>query len=681
MSIIEVLGVTLPWKDIFAHEGPGARFYELLDHREPNPFLSSLDMNPFSDADLGKEKVVVPAQQDASANLWVDLLTGDHLPSESISQPVMPNGEAISKVTSADDKSPLVGGTQQYINCYKLLAGPHMGNKLGFMEAMKLEIERLHLNLSAADRDRALLSIGVDPATINPNLLLEDEAYMGRLCRVANTLAMLGQASTEDSTTASIGLEPIDGSVIDFWNIARMGKAVQVHAEAGIAANASPSLASSVSSQSSFLCYQCERKVCKICCAGRGALLLEGYTSNMASSYSGGSNQGGSVHGSSVDASLNRSTTLDGFICKLCCHPIVLDALTLDYVRVLVSIRRSARAEIAVHRAVGHVIGFPSRDFLKRNQSLDRQESARALRQLLNGEESLAEFPFASFLHSVETAAVSAPYLSLLTPLDPGLKPSYWRAPPGASHVEFVIVLGDLSDVSGVILLVSPCGYSMADAPTQSFSWFRREMGRQLPAVFFVIIRCRILCKIWASNKIHKEERSCMGKWDMRSMITSSSELSGPENLSEKAVPRHIKFAFRNPVRCRIIWIMLSLQKLNSSRGSPVRKDMDLASSQGSDQINSRSWLERVPQLNRFKVPVEAERLTDNDLVLEQYLSPASPLLAGFRLDGFSAIRPRATHSPPSDVNLWDSSSTFLDNRQITPAVLYIQVSAFQGYA
>lgn len=151
--------------------------------------------------------------------------------------------------------------------------------------------------------------------------------------------------------------------------------------------------------------------------------------------------------------------------------------------------------------------------------------------------------------------------------------------------------------------------------------------------------------QIWASNKIHKEERSCMGKWDVRSMITSSSELSGPENLSEKAVPRHIKFAFRNPVRCRIIWIMLSLQKLVSSSfnfenfnlltldenpfsqldrrasfggpvesdpclhakrilvvGSPVRKDMDLASSQGSDQINSRSWLERVPQLNRFKV-------------------------------------------------------------------------------
>lgn len=60
--------------------------------------------------------------------------------------------------------------------------------KLGFMEAMKLEIERFRLHLSAADRDRALLSIGIDPATINPNLLPE-ESYLGRLYRVASTLA------------------------------------------------------------------------------------------------------------------------------------------------------------------------------------------------------------------------------------------------------------------------------------------------------------------------------------------------------------------------------------------------------------------------------------------------------------------------------------------------------------
>lgn len=79
-----------------------------------------------------------------------------------------------------------------------------------------------------------------------------------------------------------------------------------------------------------------------------------------------------------------------------------------------------------------------------------------------------------------------------------------------------------------------------------------------------------------------------------------------------------------------------------------------------------------------FQVPIEVERLFDNDLVLEQYLPPASPLLAGFRLDAFSAIKPRVSHSPYSDIDIWDTSVTFLEDRHISPAVLYLQVSALQ---
>lgn len=67
----------------------------------------------------------------------------------------------------------------------------------------------------------------------------------------------------------------------------------------------------------------------------------------------------------------------------------------------------------------------------------------------------------------------------------------------------------------------------------------------------------------------------------------------------------------------------------------------------------------------------------DNDLVLEQYLSPVSPLLAGFRLDAFSAIKPRVTHSPFSDVHSKRFPS-LVDDRYITPAVLHIQVSVLQ---
>lgn len=145
---------------------------------------------------------------------------------------------------------------------------------------------------------------------------------------------------------------------------------------------------------------------------------------------------------------------------------------------------------------------------------------------------------------------------------------------------------------------------------------------------------------------MQKEERSCLGKWDVQSMISSSSEFYGPEKLGRDDKPRHLKFAIRNPVRCRIIWITLRLQRPGSSSvnfekdfnllaldenpfsqlnrrasfgglsetepciharrflvvGSPARKEIGLTLAQGSDQINVKNWLERAPQLNRFKV-------------------------------------------------------------------------------
>jgi hypothetical protein len=169
--------------------------------------------------------------------------------------------------------------------------------------------------------------------------------------------------------------------------------------------------------------------------------------------------------------------------------------------------------------------------------------------------------------------------------------------------------------------------------------------------LFLFLSSCLLLLpqvQIWASNKIHKEERSSMGKWDVQSLITSSPDFYGPEKLGrEDEVPRHVKFAFRNPVRCRIIWITLRLQRPGSSSvnfekdfnllsldenpfaqvnrrasfggsvesdpclhakrilvvGSPVMKDMGVTSSpQSPDQMNLKNWLERAPRLNRFKV-------------------------------------------------------------------------------
>ena len=282
------------------------------------------------------------------------------------------------------------------------------------MEAMKLEIERLRLNISAAERDRALLSVGTDPATINPNLLL-DERYLGRLCRVANALALLGQASLEDRITSGIG-ESTDSTVIDFWNISRIGECCsgsmcEVRAETDPRTSKSFSETSGGGPPSILSCSQCQRKVCKVCCAGRGALLVSGYGSREAANYNGVVRQGGSSHGSQVDISTNRSVVSDGVVCKRCCHEIVLDALILDYVRVLLSMRRSSRADAAAHEALNQVTGFSLTDGLSESNQSSGKRSIKSLRQVLDGEESLAEFPFASFLHSVKFQAFRSYYV------------------------------------------------------------------------------------------------------------------------------------------------------------------------------------------------------------------------------------------------------------------------------
>ncbi|KDO38914.1 hypothetical protein CISIN_1g0405541mg, partial [Citrus sinensis] len=425
---------------------------------------------PFSN-----ENVSTSMQTEAASNHWVDLLSGGDTFSDPLSEPfsnplsepfsdplsepfsdplsesvtrnvasggadlldfldrpiVEDHGVETYKRFSTQDGCSLASGAQQYISCLKSLAGPREEKKLDFMEAMKLEIERLQLNLSAAERDRALLSIGTDPASINPNVLL-DESYMGRLCRVATTLALLGQASLEDKIVGAIGLENSDDSSCS-------GGGCKVRAETKVPALASSTATSVGASQSPLLCSQCERKVCKI---------------------------SGSSHGSQVDVSTSRSLTLDGVICKHCCHEIVLDALMLDYVRVLISLLRSSRADNAAYNALNEVVGSCLKDSLSESiQSSDNVQAAEVLHQLCGGQESLAEFPFASFLDSVETAKDSALILSLLAPLNSGSRHSYWRAPPSTTSVEFVIVLGSVSDVSGVILLVSPCGYSVADTP------------------------------------------------------------------------------------------------------------------------------------------------------------------------------------------------------------------------
>jgi hypothetical protein len=78
------------------------------------------------------------------------------------------------------------------------------------------------------------------------------------------------------------------------------------------------------------------------------------------------------------------------------------------------------------------------------------------------------------------------------------------------------------------------------------------------------------------------------------------------------------------------------------------------------------------------QISVAEERRRDNDLVLEQLLSPGMPSVAGFRFDYFNVVRPRVSHSPSINGEICESYLTRLEDRAISPAVLYIQVFALQ---
>ncbi|KAL6884496.1 hypothetical protein ACP4OV_010432 [Aristida adscensionis] len=695
---IEVLGVSLPWADMLNNSNRSSEFMELL-RRKLSSFHCDLSSKSSGNSSLtgnnahgseGSYTKSSSVQPDGSGN-FVDFLTGDFdISKTNVTEnkglgfgnedqtdfsddgfdvnPFAPALEVpVAKVNKQVEEE--CGSTQLYLKFFESLSGNIKGKGLTFEQMMKLEIKRLHLGLSAAERDRALLSIGVIPATVDPNRAV-DYSYLSKLSRFADNLALVGHAVLEDRVNASIGLEKANEHAIDFWNISEndescYGGACEVHA-----LSSSKALASSDNLSVFVECSQCDRTVCKACCAGKGAFLLLNTYRDLK--IYGGSQGGG------------YSALADNFVCKSCCNEVTKRALYVDYVRVIYSLRRRDRTDKAALDAVNQVCQLESSRISDLPQSI--RSGQRQLQLLLDGEESLAEFPYASFLHKVESADDSEPLLSLLAPLGNGEYKSYWKAPLDSSSVEFSIVLGGLSDVAGVAVIVSSCGYSSSDCP---------------------------IVEIWASNKIHREDRTFIGKWDVEDLISSSPQLYGPEKSSSLSeAPRHIKFHFPNTIRCRIISIKMTLPN-SGPRSTKIHEGFDLLSlddsslceSKATDPPNSfihakriivfgnslrremgpdtsagimrmKSYLDRSPPLGRFRIPVEAERLTDNDLVLEQYLLPNTPGIAGFRLDFFSVIRPRVTHSPSSsELDTMEVSLTHMEDRFVNPAILYIQVT------
>ena len=154
-----------------------------------------------------------------------------------------------------------------------------------------------------------------------------------------------------------------------------------------------------------------------------------------------------------------------------------------------------------------------------------------------------------------------------------------------------------------------------------------------------LIIMLLVQVEIWANNKIHREERTFIGKWDIQDIVSSSPHLCGPEKSSSMSEePRHVKFHFPNPIRCRIVSIKMTLPHIGSRStkfseefdllslgdnsfyeskptnphnsfihakriivfGSSLRKEMEPDTSGGI--MGMKSYLDRSPPLGRFRV-------------------------------------------------------------------------------
>ncbi|MCD7467493.1 hypothetical protein HAX54_004953 [Datura stramonium] len=133
---IEILGVCLPWRFILKHEGSGTGFSEQAEthHDVSNPFLTEPGENPIASA------LTTGTQANSSADLWIDLLTGDSN-SQPATETVFHGGDDLldflddafvqqpkeaNVFSNSTSKGPTDNNTQHYLDCFKLLVGPQM---------------------------------------------------------------------------------------------------------------------------------------------------------------------------------------------------------------------------------------------------------------------------------------------------------------------------------------------------------------------------------------------------------------------------------------------------------------------------------------------------------------------------------------------------------------------------
>jgi hypothetical protein len=316
------------------------------------------------------------------------------------------------------NKAPLtpVSGGAAAVDAYLQLVRKVAGNEqsVRFSDSMELDIARLRLGLSAAQRDKALLSIGRDPASLDPNRTLT-ASDIAPLRLAANQLSALTRVAQEDQEIAAaadegLGIVTKEGLAKPSFDndLVKLQGCAHSECEIGRGGVAGGSAAGGLIQEQNAplkVCEECQKKACVACLAGTGSGLLKKYRESKVRVESPEVREGG------AKAEPKGPPLQDQTLCKKCCPPLVRDAVLVERVRRLSGARRRSRLQAEAAQAGAHLHSFSAGSAVECEAGMGNLRDGRGV--AIGGTpnlagESLAEYPYAGLLFSVRTPSITS---------------------------------------------------------------------------------------------------------------------------------------------------------------------------------------------------------------------------------------------------------------------------------
>lgn len=373
----------------------------------PQPASSSPISDPFENVSLES----IPAETihtppSTSNGNSMTQLTKPGAPHSSVSSPGGPPSLPSSTPPKRSNApvTPVDGG-RAAVEAYLQLVAKLVGNEqsVRFSDCTELDIARLRLGLSAAQRDRALLSVGRDPASLDPNRTLTVSDSIP-LRVAANQLATLVRVAQEDREVAAfadhgLGIPVPEGSANSSSDndLIKLQGCLSRECEVGrggLAAGGSVQRGNSPLKR----CEECEKKVCTACLVGPGAGLLKHNRDKKVRFEAPEAREGG------AKAEPKGPPLQDQILCKKCCPALVRDAVLMERVRKLSAARRRVRLEAEAAQAGAHLHSLSAGSAVECEAGQGNLRDGRgvAIAGVPNlAGESLAEYPYAGLLFAV----------------------------------------------------------------------------------------------------------------------------------------------------------------------------------------------------------------------------------------------------------------------------------------